>query len=394
MPPLLTPHELLLKTREPHSQISVHHLQTTLPLARDAWGRPSKPQPLLISCTLSLRHSFTSSSSSDTVSSSTVHYGTLSKAILEACQEFRELCEDEVMPVPMHIRALVCYLQFYLTGCDTLPRIPSHLSLPGNQNSTFTPPSTSPSRIGRDGKTKEREREREPLIPCSMLNALSLEILLPKASLLGEGISLKGDFVYEEGHPGPSAYSMLLKLRDLRVPTVIGVNWNERRAKQIVICSVEMERWDRMVDAYNELEEIVVKSIEESSFQTLEALCTHLAHRILVYFLLPHYPLPSSPPLPHSTLPHSHLDTSHHQRSSTTWNYQRIRITLQKPTAVTFAAAPSVSLLLDSDPSKSQEVSELWERRKGGEGKLVVPFPLEGRLDEWIGRNGVKWTGE
>jgi len=172
------------------------------------------------------------------------------------------------MPVPMHIRALVCYLQFYLTGCDTLPRIPSYIALPGNQNPTSTASSTSPAKMGRDGKIKEREKEREPLIPCSMLNSLSLEILLPKASLLGDGISLRGDFVYEEAHHGPSAYSMVLKLRDLRVPAVIGVNGNERRAKQVVVCSVEMERWDRMVDAYNELEEIVVKVLSVPTIYT------------------------------------------------------------------------------------------------------------------------------
>jgi dihydroneopterin aldolase len=253
MPPLLTPHELLRKTPEPHSQIFVHNLQTTLPLARDAWGRPSKPQPLLISCALSLRYPFSSTSASDNLTNATIHYGILSKAILEACQEFRELCEDEVMPVPMHIKALVCYLQFYLTGCDTLPRIPSYVTLPTNQNST------SASKSGKEGKP------REPLVPCSMLNALSLEVVLPKASLMGSGISLKGDFVYEERHHGPSAYSMVLKLHELRVPTIVGVNGNERKAKQVVVCSVEMERWDRMVDAYNELEEIVVKVLFSAS---------------------------------------------------------------------------------------------------------------------------------
>jgi dihydroneopterin aldolase len=250
MPHLLTPHELLLKTAEPHSQISVHNLQTTLPLARDAWGRPSKLQPLLISCTLSLRHPFSSTSTSDHLTNETIHYGILSKAILDACQEFRELCEDEVMPVPMHIKALVCYLQFYLTGCDTLPRIPYYVTLPTGQN-----PPTSAAKVEKDNGGKPKE----VLVPCSMLNALSLEIVLPKASLMGSGIILEGDFIYEEGHHGPSAYSMVLKLRELHVPAIVGVNGNERKAKQVVVCNVEMERWDRMVDAYNELEEIVVK---------------------------------------------------------------------------------------------------------------------------------------
>jgi hypothetical protein len=97
-----------------------------------------------------------------------------------------------------------------------------------------------------------------------------------------------------------------------------------------------------------------------------------------VYFLLPQYP----PPTPHSDL----------DKSQQSWNYQRIRISLSKPTAVTFADAPSVSVLVDSDPSKSQEVKELWSQRelayslRGGAKEMVVPFPLEGRLDEWIAR--------
>jgi dihydroneopterin aldolase len=245
MPPLLTPHELTLKTAEPHSLISVHNLSTVLPLARDAWGRPSKPQPLLISCSLSLRHPFSSASSTDTVTNSTIHYGLLSKALLQACEEFKELCGDDVMPMPMHLRALVCYLQFYLTGCDTLPHVRSNLNV--NE-------STNPG-----GPKSKSEKGREPIVNCSLLSSLSIEILLPKASLLGSGVSLKGDFIYEDGHHGPSAYSMVLKLRELRVPTIIGVNGNERKARQVVVATVEMERWDRMVDTYNELEEIVVK---------------------------------------------------------------------------------------------------------------------------------------
>jgi dihydroneopterin aldolase len=243
MPPLLTPHELTLKKPEPHSIIAVRNLNTTLPLARDAWGRPSKSQPLKISCSLSLRYPFSSASTTDTVTPSTIHYGILSKAILEACEEFRELCEDEVMPIPMHLRALVCYLQFFITGCDTLPRISSHTNVNPN------------SKIGREKK----EKPREPVVKCEMLQSLSIEILLPKASLLGSGVSLEGTFIYEKEHHGPSAYSTVLRLKELRIPTLIGVNVNERRARQVVVATVEMERWDRMVDAYNELEEIVVK---------------------------------------------------------------------------------------------------------------------------------------
>ena len=57
------------------------------------------------------------------------------------------------------------------------------------------------------------------------------------------------------------AYSMTLKLHRLRIPTLIGVNSNERLAKQIVLSNIELDFWSMASDLYNELEEIVVKVV-------------------------------------------------------------------------------------------------------------------------------------
>ena len=251
MPSLLTPHARTLLTGDPHTQISVSNLQTTLPLATDAWGRPSIPQPLLLSSSISLQHPFSSASSSDTVSPSTIHYGTLSKAILAACTEFRDLCADDVCPVPMHLRALVQFVHFYLTGRDTLPSFPCQEKVVESLSS-------------RD--TAQKGISIEPLLKNVAIRLFELEILLPKASLLGSGVSLKGSFGYEVGNEGPSAYSMVLRLRELRVPTLVGVNPNERLAKQMVYVGVEMQRWDWMVDEYCALEEVVVKVLSLFTF--------------------------------------------------------------------------------------------------------------------------------
>lgn len=106
--------------------------------------------------------------------------------------------------------------------------------------------------------------------------------------------------------------------------------------------------------------------MEESSFQTLEALASHISQRIIIYFLIPHYPADQQEdtknPLPG-------------------WNYQRIRIKLEKPTAVTFADAPVVEMLVDSDPKINKDVGSLWEN--AGVVRLP-PFPLEGKLGDWI----------
>jgi hypothetical protein len=40
-------------------------------------------------------------------------------------------------------------------------------------------------------------------------------------------------------------------------------------------------------------------------------------------------------------------------------------------------------------------VKELWQKREGGRKKeVIVPFPLEGRLDEWIERCEGLGSGE
>ena len=58
-----------------------------------------------------------------------------------------------------------------------------------------------------------------------------------------------------------------------------------------------------------------------------------------------------------------------------------------------FADAPTVECLVDSDPSKSAEVKDLWKAREKVQRKQV-PFPLQGRMDQWIEKNGLHWFGE
>lgn len=272
--------------------------------------------------------------------------------------------------MPMHLRALVQFVHFYLTGRDTLPSFPCQSQvvegLSGNSRG---------SGLAQDSAAIE------PLLKNVAMRLFELEILLPKASLLGSGVSLKGSFGYEVGKEGPSAYSMVLRLRELRVPTLVGVNPNERLAKQMVYVDVEMQRWDWMVDGYCALEEVVVKSTEESSFQTLEALAQHLIARIIQYILIPHssfkFLSPSTLPLPSSSTPL--IPPS----SSKPHNHPRIKISLSKPSAVIFADAPTVEMVLDSDPESNEVARGVWET-VAREGVRKVPFPLNGRLDEWI----------
>jgi dihydroneopterin aldolase len=209
---------------EPHSVIRVRNLQATAQVGRDAWGRTGKVQPILISATISLREPFDKASAEDSVNNkSTVHYGILSKAILDSVETFpAEMIEGT-------LRGLLDHILKYLTGTGLAA---AHFD----------------SRGGNSPHILER----------SALKALGLEVILPKASLIGGGVSLSVTTVYTTSG-NAEAYAMTLKLHELRIPTLIGVNPNERLAKQIVVMNIELDSWSIESDSYNELEELAVK---------------------------------------------------------------------------------------------------------------------------------------
>jgi len=337
---------------EAHSSIRVTNLQTSLPVAKDAWGRQGKLQPVLISASVSLREPFSTASSSDTVTNSTIHYGILSKAILESCQRCTEIFNSSRSANEgFTVEFLAQFIHLFLTQ----------------------------SVVQGDLDADYLRIVNNLVVPPKLLNSLQLVIKLPKASLIGNSISFRYHLTYKIDGRGPDKFSSVLRLHYLRIPTLVGVNPNERWAKQILVVNVELDPWIKE-ESYNELEEIVVKvlppprhflclpanilltieqTVEESSFQTLEALLSHLSRTILTYFIIPRF----------SQLPNTPL-------------YPKIKISIEKPTAVTFADAPVVEILVDSDPQKDPDAKALWLTFY--EKKIRPPFPLTGRLDEWI----------
>ena len=286
---------------------------------------------------------------------STVHYGLLSKAVLGATREFND---DEGAWIggckSQSIQALSNHIQTVLTG--------------GSE------------REAEDISEEGRLGQRIPVLDKKMISSLNVEIMLPKASLTGRGVGLYRKVVFGEGGRCDGS-GMSLKLYDLKVSAVIGVNPNERLAKQTVIANIEIDRWTSNQDEYSRLEELVVKvivlsearnnelivlqTIEESSFQTLEALANHLGKRIIMHFIIP-------------------WSVSDPKKKDV---YPRIRISLGKPIAVTFADAPAIEVLLDSNPRINESVAKLWEI---DDISWLPPFPLQGRLDEWIKESSSK----
>ena len=244
-PAVMNSWDLAVAVGQPPAKISVRNLQAIIRVGNDAWGREGKVQPVLISATVSLRKPFGTASIEDKVDSNTIHYGTLSKAILEAAKDFHDRGGVETaLGKQSSVKALTVHIEDKLTSF-TLDgeRYFGHLVSIG-------------SRHGRidDAVT---------FLDRSLVHSLELEITLPKAllsstigvsrrstTLLGE-INTPGD--YEEH------WGMSIVLRGLQVPTLIGVNSNERLAKQLVIANIEIDLWLTKQDVYNELEEIVVK---------------------------------------------------------------------------------------------------------------------------------------
>jgi dihydroneopterin aldolase len=231
MATLLTSWAVAQEAGEAHSSIRVTNLQTSLPVAKDAWGRQGKLQPVLISASVSLREPFSSASSSDTVTNSTIHYGILSKAILESCQRCTEIFNSSGSANEgFTVEFLAQFIHLFLT----------HSVVQGDLDADYL-------RIVDN-----------LVLPPKLLNSLELVIKLPKASLIGNAVSFRYHLTYKIDGQGPDKFSSVLRLHDLRIPTLVGVNSNERLAKQILVVNVELDPWIKE-ESYNELEEIVFK---------------------------------------------------------------------------------------------------------------------------------------
>ncbi len=205
---------------EPTAVVRVRNLQTTTQAAQDAWGRNHKTQPLHVSAEVYLSQSFDTAASTDRVSADTVHYGTLSKTILASLEPF-----SVHTTTPVTLRHVLEQIWSNLTG----------LYIGG----------TISSKLARD----------RPLLDVSKVRFLSVTVFLPKASLLGDGVSLTAAAVFGQEY----VFSIALGLQNLRVPTLIGVNSNERLARQVVVANVEIDKFDYAPDDYTGLEAVIVK---------------------------------------------------------------------------------------------------------------------------------------
>lgn len=193
-----------------HDKITVQNLQVTVNAGTDVWSR-KKTQPALISFTVTLAKQFVSASSTDTVDNSTVHYGTLSKAVQTRLQE-RSSTWLQMASLSDEI---------YNTVLNVADQTPVH--------------------------------------------AIDTSICLPKASMFGDAIV----YTISKTCNRTVGDSSVLHLRNIRIPCIIGVNSNERLQKQPVVVNLWVECMHlQRIDDYAQLETLLFNvGCERTSYE-------------------------------------------------------------------------------------------------------------------------------
>ncbi|KAI1803364.1 Dihydroneopterin aldolase-domain-containing protein [Daldinia bambusicola] len=311
--------------------VRVRHLRSSIPIARDAWGRSGKLQPVLLSSEVSFADPFSVSESSsgntDKLDSGTVHYGNLSKALLGSLELLGQGSSTAN------------------SKAGTAGTAASAVAATGYEAEVTTPRTADVMELlwvrmtGRvvDGSRVALPLDQLPFLHAARLRSLSLTVELPKASLLGAGVSLTTTASFREDMPKEEekekgdtnqnplqSYSRTLRIHGLHIPTLIGVNPNERKAKQMLVVDIEIDKFDVAEDIHTELEAIIVEAIESSSFETLEALASQVGNKILSDFRIGDDPKPMK---------------------DRGW---RVKVCLEKPIAIPTAEFPAVEVTMGS----------------------------------------------
>ncbi|KAI9653138.1 MAG: hypothetical protein M1831_006222 [Alyxoria varia] len=264
----------------------------------DAWGRP-RPQPIEMSMKLYLNSQISRAAAYDSVDASTVHYGKLSKLLNQRIEQYQEQWMQPDDLAQVLVQAAV----------------------------QFAP---------------------------STIAAVELQLCFMKTAMFGDGLSLILSHA-----PSLDLTAPVVLLKDICLPALIGVNPHERVMKQPVLVSVQIDRTKPHISEQSfEIEQLVVKTVEESSFETLESLSESIAACIIKFFIF--------------AKGDAHPSGVEHPS---------VKVKIKKPRAIPNADAPAVEIQRRADPEDSFGRRMLGEL---GNKRPQIPFPLEGRLDEFL----------
>ncbi|PVH98852.1 hypothetical protein DM02DRAFT_595407 [Periconia macrospinosa] len=220
LPPGVEPGDFVrVKRDEPRNllkadKITVRNLQVVANAGVDVWGRQKK-QRALITATVFLAKPFDTAARADSLDNSTIHYGILSKDLLQAIADK----ESE-----------------WMSTSDFTSHLFSQITTTAIASQTI-------------------------------LAAFEVDTFYLKGSMFGDGVG------YRESTTQFSNGVEELYFRNLRIPCIIGVNPNERLQKQPVVVNLWIEKVKKeRIDDYPKLETAVFETLEALSTKVVEDL--------------------------------------------------------------------------------------------------------------------------
>ncbi|GAB7322652.1 hypothetical protein MBLNU13_g03559t1 [Cladosporium sp. NU13] len=221
--------------------VSVRNLQ--LPsgaIAPNIWLE-RKEQPALASVSLWLRNSFTSAASQDALDDSTVHYGELSKRVRAGCtgEEGQRSALEAVFQAAEHMA-----------------------------------------------------RKPKPDGDKFVAKRIAAKVTLPKASAFGDALTLSEVRTYDAKGAKTGGFRTFT-CKNLKVPTLIGVNAYERKGRQPLVVDFaidfDSEAYESLgseqhMDVLFPIERELVEIVEKTDFETLETLVEHTFDKLRSVF--------------------------------------------------------------------------------------------------------------
>lgn len=123
-----------------------------------------------------------------------------------------------------------------------------------------------------------------------------------------------------------------------------------------------------------------LKTMEESSYQTLEALAGEITKRLIRFVIIPI--------VVEYLKTQEYFSSLNEDPETVEWSsvprfaaaVPLLKVKLQKP-GIYRNTTPGVELLTNAFPARGSEIMELWRGYKNLE---LPPFPLQGSLENWI----------
>ncbi|PLB44416.1 tetrahydrobiopterin biosynthesis enzymes-like protein [Aspergillus steynii IBT 23096] len=247
--------------------ICLRNVQLPLPCAPEAWHRPCLPQP----CTMSLRLSCCSimASAADDDVSQSLDYGKLYRRIEELVRHWPIVHAGYPSPI--------------LQWCRALPSVD-----PGQDIASLAGRIASLAL----GYLKETAREIHANRPGAIqqeFGQCEVDLHLPKALLRAEqGLWYRCHASLGRSPEGAEAAVVTgeeFRIRNIRCHCLIGINPHERLEKQVVVVSLKFQSpGAHFLDMYQEMTRVVAEEVDQTAFQSVEALVTFVARIVTVRF--------------------------------------------------------------------------------------------------------------